>query len=206
MNYDCYTGGFQMTSNEKKVDRRAQRTKRLFKRAFIDLLYEKDYNDISVTDIVEKADFNRSTFYFHYKYKEELVSELNDSMINGLISAFSHNSLLINLSPSNIIIFDYILRKKEFFILWKYSEAIPNMQQLFIHKFTEAFKKELSRSKTIRSDNEIDIDMLIVFNINGLLGMILYWINRDFEESSKYMALQLFNFLKNPLFTDLISK
>ncbi|SDZ53607.1 DNA-binding transcriptional regulator, AcrR family [Evansella caseinilytica] len=183
------------TDMNQENNRRVRRTKRILKRAFIDLLHEKNYNSISVKDIVEKADYNRSTFYFHYKYKEELVEELNESLLEGLINGFfkNDNSEGHNITETNIAIFHYILNKKEFFVLWKTSEAIPHIQEVFIQKFTRVFKKELATSTRI--NKAIDTDIYVVFIAYGLLGLILDWIKRDFSDTPEYMRKQLVYFL-----------
>ena len=51
--------------NEKQ-DRRTRRTRQLLRDAFVALLKEKRYEDVSVQDIIERADMARSTFYVHY--------------------------------------------------------------------------------------------------------------------------------------------
>lgn len=49
-----------------KEDRRIRRTKKLLKQALAQLMDEKDFKDITVKDITERADLNRGTFYLHY--------------------------------------------------------------------------------------------------------------------------------------------
>lgn len=184
-----------MLSDENREDRRVRRTKRMLKRAFIDILYEKEYKDISVTDIVERADYNRSTFYFHYKYKEELVEELNESMVKGLITSFfdCFQKGVENVTSKDIIIFDHIYKKKDFYNLWKTSEAIPNIQEMFIDQFSVAFKKELLNMYNINS--EVNIDLYVTYHAQGVLGLILDWIKTDYAYSSTYMSKQLLNLL-----------
>lgn len=59
--------------------KRIKLTKRLLKEALIELLEEKDIEYITVKELSERADINRSTFYTHYKditeFIEEIVSE-----------------------------------------------------------------------------------------------------------------------------------
>ena len=57
----------------QKQDRRARRTRQLLRDAFVALLKEKRYEDVSVQDIIERADVARSTFYVHYVDKEDLL-------------------------------------------------------------------------------------------------------------------------------------
>ncbi len=64
---------------EKKEDRRIGRTRRLMHEALIALIVEKGYEAVTVQDILDRADVGRSTFYGHYRDKDEL-----------LLSSFEH--------------------------------------------------------------------------------------------------------------------
>ena len=58
----------------EKIDRRTRRTRQLLRRALLLLLKEKRYEEISVQDIIERADVARSTFYLHYVDKDDLLT------------------------------------------------------------------------------------------------------------------------------------
>ena len=61
-----------MLMNSEKLSedgRRMRRSKKSFKKNFIDLIQEKGYKNVTVTDIVERADYNRSTFYMYFRDK-----------------------------------------------------------------------------------------------------------------------------------------
>jgi AcrR family transcriptional regulator len=61
-----------------KNDRRSQRTRHLLSEALVELIREKDYSTITVSDIIERANVGRSTFYAHYRDKDTLfVGELD---------------------------------------------------------------------------------------------------------------------------------
>ena len=52
-----------------ELDPRVKRTKKMFKNALKELmLSNKDYMDITVKELCEKAELNRRTFYLHYEY------------------------------------------------------------------------------------------------------------------------------------------
>ena len=71
---------------EKKTDLRIIKTKKVIYEALIDLMKEKTFEEIKVSDICNKALINRSTFYAHYEDKYELLVEF----INDLKSNFTN--------------------------------------------------------------------------------------------------------------------
>jgi len=58
----------------EKKDRRIRKTQQVLRGALLTLLREKRYEDISVQDIIERADVARSTFYMHYVDKDDLLT------------------------------------------------------------------------------------------------------------------------------------
>ena len=58
----------------EKKDRRVRKTRQLLRSTLLALLKEKRYEDISVQDIIERADVARSTFYVHYVDKDDLLT------------------------------------------------------------------------------------------------------------------------------------
>ena len=58
------------------MDRRQRKTREAIFNAFIDLLSCKKFNNITVAEIIEKADVGRATFYAHFETKEYLLRDL----------------------------------------------------------------------------------------------------------------------------------
>ncbi|BGE81669.1 TetR/AcrR family transcriptional regulator [Staphylococcus petrasii] len=75
-----------------KEDRRIRKTKSAIKKAFIELLKEKDLDKITVQDISNQADINRGTFYLHYEDKYTLLSDMEDEYISEIwsLTQFNH--------------------------------------------------------------------------------------------------------------------
>lgn len=81
-------------------DRRIRRTKRLLRQALAELMQEKEFKDITVTDVVDRADINRGTFYVHYRdvydLREKIENEMIEdfrSMLAGYLPSPEHQSL-----------------------------------------------------------------------------------------------------------------
>jgi len=54
-------------------DRRIQKTQRALREALTSLIGEKPYDDIAVKEILDRANVGRSTFYMHFRDKDELL-------------------------------------------------------------------------------------------------------------------------------------
>jgi AcrR family transcriptional regulator len=68
----------------KSADRRVLRTCRMIKQALADLMHTKRYEDITVQDIIDRADVGRSTFYAHYTDKEQAAQDILEEMMDSI--------------------------------------------------------------------------------------------------------------------------
>ena len=52
------------------MDRRQKKTREAIINAFCDILSKKHYNQITVGEIIQRADVGRATFYAHFETKD----------------------------------------------------------------------------------------------------------------------------------------
>ena len=72
---------------QETIDRRQQRTREAIRRAFIALATSRRYDDFSVGELIAEAGIGRSTFYEHYRSKDEVLRVLMDGMLGALAEA-----------------------------------------------------------------------------------------------------------------------
>lgn len=72
-NEDRDGGGDRTRAAGKIADRRVQKTRKLLSDALVALILEKGYDEVSIQDIIDRANVGRSTFYSHYENKEQLL-------------------------------------------------------------------------------------------------------------------------------------
>src|SRR5215813_12304001 len=77
--------------NEKQ-DRRRERTRHLLSEALVELIREKGYSAITVSDIIERANVGRSTFYAHFRDKDDLFAREMARVIDVLGQNVMHAS------------------------------------------------------------------------------------------------------------------
>ncbi|MFN7930604.1 MAG: TetR/AcrR family transcriptional regulator [Blastocatellia bacterium] len=70
--------------NVRKIDRRAQRSRDALGNALIKLMYEKPFDSITVQDVLDEAGVSRSTFYTHFRDKDDLFLSDTDEFFQHM--------------------------------------------------------------------------------------------------------------------------
>lgn len=108
---------------QSKVDLRIIKTRANIKNTFIELLFEKEFNEITIQNILDKALINRSTFYKHYSDKYELAEQLVDEIVKNATSfineRFSDKKEIDLFSTIYKIYVHLYDQKKTILALWK---------------------------------------------------------------------------------------
>lgn len=96
-------------------DKRIRRTKKLLRQALTRLMLQKDFQSITVTDVVREADINRGTFYAHYRDVYDLRDKIEAEMIadfRGMIATI-RPSETATLRPVLGRLMDYLEENRE---------------------------------------------------------------------------------------------
>lgn len=176
---------------EKKTDRRVIKTKHAIFKAFVELLNEKDVNQITITDIAKKANINRKTFYNYYSDAYEVMEEIE----NLTVEAFINNMGTVEFTNMA----DFLT---EIFI--KFTETVNNDLQCFnllfktnnrsflIVKIVEALKKYVQ--KRIEESNELDMrrfEVVSNFYLSGVLSVYMNWFMNNYDQSIEEISALL---------------
>lgn len=181
-------------------DRRVRRTQKLIRKAFLQLIAEKEYHQITVTDIIQKADYNRATFYRHYHDKDDLVTEIIDRQIDLFIDAFIYPYRyeevidIGNIRKDQIVLFDHILEHKDFYSLWNRLKTVPGFAPKYTNCINVIFKEKIVVTRSL--EKGVDKELYTQFYAFGLAGIIFSWIGNGFQQSPDYMAEQLMMILR----------
>lgn len=67
---------------EASTDLRVVKTRRTIKNALIELVAEKELSDITISELSARAQINRKTFYRHYRTVPDVVTELENEILD----------------------------------------------------------------------------------------------------------------------------
>ncbi|WP_439443107.1 TetR/AcrR family transcriptional regulator C-terminal domain-containing protein [Listeria aquatica] len=177
-------------------DRRTQKTKKAFHTAFLQLLENKTPAQITVSDLVRKADVNRSTFYRHYQEIQDLLDELIHFVLQDLRTAYNDpyqketDFSLSRLRPEMIKIFEHVYKNRDFYRQVIHAKISPGFQ----NQICEVIK-ELALRDALHSHyptGNANLELLASYQAHAIFGMIVYWAETDFQFSPHYMSEQLY--------------
>jgi AcrR family transcriptional regulator len=189
-----------MSTKNEYMDRRIIRSKKAMKAALLSLMAEKEYREITVTDVVRIADINRGTFYKHYQTTEDILTEITDEVISDLIDSFRNPYKnvevfeLTKLTSAAIMIFDHVKRFADFYSLMVRTTILAGFQ----HRFCGIVKDVvLNDFKNETNHPNINVELNASYQAYAILGIIIAWVNGGFKYSSSYMAEQLLEFIRH---------
>lgn len=165
-----------------KHDRRSQRTRHLLSAAFVQLLREKGYSAITVSDVIERANIGRSTFYSHYRDKDDLfVNELD-----RVIEVLSHsipNQKDMPFFPS-LGLFHHIGEEYELYkaLLWT-----PGIDLLIKHLQTSLSQRIEQGLQQTGREFEIPTPVMANFIAGSFLTLLKWWLENKMIFSPEQM-------------------
>ena len=138
--------------------------------ALSDLLKEKSITDISISELTQRAQIGRASFYRNYQTKEDILREESDRLIKEWGHRYETNP---ESSPETLFpsLFDFYREHKEFYtILYQAGMASVMLETIL---------------DTIQITNEMaNLEAYLKsFWAYGIYGWMIEWIKRDMPES-----------------------
>ncbi len=181
------------------MDRRQRKTREAVFNAFTELLSTKDFNQITVGEIIDKADIGRATFYSHFESKDLLLKEFCEELFchifdtensteheynhifdcDGSDSVFSHLFFHLQKNDNNIL---SLLSSQNNELFLKYFRL--NLEALIeshLHLFDSQKRDNLPESFWRHH------------TISAFVETLKWWINNGMKESPEVINKYFFN-------------
>lgn len=178
--------------SKQNKDRRIQKTREQLQNALISLLFEKNYDSILVQDILDRANVGRSTFYTHFRDKDELLMSTTRNLHDMLRDAQSR-PLPASAKPyEKIIAFSYAMfeHSRDFQPLYRrlvQSQAgtliMQSLRKMIADLVMEESKKEFQRRRKAGSD--VPLEILIHHVASAFISVMTWWLDHDSALSPK---------------------
>ena len=182
--------------------RGSRRTKNLFKKALISLTETESYSIITVKEIVNEADYNRSTFYKHYLDKEELLDDLIQDIILSLeksvevsFKKYAYDEMA-HLKKQDLKLFNFIYENRRVFSLWKQSDLSQDLTM----RCTQAIYQKLYGIWIEKNpDKERQAESASRIMSYQIMGIIYGWLINGLQTDPTIIADEFIQFYKDQI-------
>ena len=171
------------------MDRRQKKTREAIFAAFTSLLAEKNYNQISVQEIIDAANIGRTTFYAHFETKDYLLRDLCEGLFGHIIDTamgLPHGHYHYSCGSATDSVFLHLLRhlqENDNHILELLSSK---NNDLFLRYFKGNLKK-LIRTQYAKKgqfrNSKLPEDYLVNHISASFVEAVGWWLSRNMQES-----------------------
>ncbi len=163
--------------------RRKQMTRLLFKTALIELMQVKPFHKITIKEICEKADLNRTTFYLHYVDQQQLL----DDIINELkektaefISTTTYKGLESKLLSEFL---DFVKENSVQYRTIMFNDTNGEVGAVILTDLLN----DVYDKWPVFGDSQKN-EYVYAYMIDGVKSIICKWLDNDFNMSSQDLA------------------
>ena len=149
------------------MDIRVKKTKRAIQKAFIELLREKPIEKITVKEIAERAEINKTTFYAHYETLDALTNQMEQQTVQMVTEQMTGAQQLLE-QPDVFVreMFDSLLNVTD------YLGVIPaSAMNRFTQHLRDAIMEKI-KCENIEPSQYENIGAILIFVMNGLFGLL----------------------------------
>lgn len=169
--------------------RRTQYTRRALQDALIELLAGKPLSRITVRELCERADVNRSTFYAHYTDTADLLRDIEEDAIDWVSDALQR--LLEQPDTEGVghvieHICRYIADNRSHLRVLMSTKADLGFQQRLLGLIYG--RSDIAAQLQPRGVSPQEAEMRVRFAVSGSIGLLQYWLSTDLEASPETVA------------------
>lgn len=170
-----------------KNNRRTIVTKKLLKTALMELMQEKQFSHITIKELCERADLNRTTFYLHYTNLEILLSEIEEETTQRTLEYIHNIQGSSDEIPQMHLFLNYIKENSALFRTLLCNNPNGAFRDTFISNLMDSTRETMTKYKTPNQTYYVQ-----TFIMSGSVNVVTKWIEDDFEMPVDALANLIF--------------
>lgn len=169
-------------------NRKTKYTQMALKESLIELMKEKPVSKITIKELCDNADINRTTFYAHYSDQYDLLQHIEEETLSwagDIISSFSPKSKKEDMIKNLESVFSYISENRnQIQVLMSEQGDINFQKKLWTLIYEHCGVSSVSEQRTDLETRKL----YFVFVVNGSIGLIQHWLKNGLNKSTEEMA------------------
>jgi AcrR family transcriptional regulator len=172
---------------KKKIDMRVRHTRERLGDALVELIQKKSFDTITVQDVLNRADVSRSTFYTHYRDKNDLFLSDVEDFFEGMATVLSRRKDSSERIAPVRELFAHVAEWRPFWVALVSSGRVHDVVELGQGHFALGIEQrlaELPRAREIPAKQRAAVASALA---GALLSLLSWWIHHGLRESPAQM-------------------
>ena len=170
-----------------KDDRRSKRTRQLLGSALVELMLEKRYDAITIQDILDRANIGRSTFYAHYKDKEDLLI----SEVARVIHELDKYTSALGQAPGALLpsleFFRHVQQQRRLIHAFVWGHSVEMLRRDFQALLRKIVERNLLSLSGGTFSSSVPLPVAASFVASTFLLLLSWWFENDMQYSPEAM-------------------
>lgn len=185
-----------MKPKKKTTDRRTRRTRNKVSGALVDLIKEKRFDDITVQNLIDRAGVGRSTFYSHFRDKEDAFEHQWEGLNKHLAEQIHWDKAGKDSFFPVVLFFSHLQESQSFYqglVRSGKADALFKSGVAYLgHNIEAALDKKFKQQQVA-----IPIPVLANYLANEFFGLLKWWLDAGMPYTPEAMD-KMFHRLVNP--------
>ena len=177
----------QRDKQRRTPDLRVRRTCERLGSALIALIQEKPINDVTVQDVLDRASVGRSTFYLHYRDKDDLLLSQLEMFLEMMSTALSVREEKSNRVAPVAEMFAHIGHENKIYRMLAESGHLHEFFDLAEGYFTRGIQQRLLESGRVKKVPQRELTARAAALAGSLLSLLRWWLDRGEKETPAAM-------------------
>ena len=177
----------QKEKQRRKPDRRIRRTCERLGSALVALIQERPIDDVTVQDVLDRASVGRSTFYLHFRDKDDLLLSQLEKFLETMSTALSTRNERSHRVVPVAELFAHIGSQKKLYRALADSGRLNDFFDLAQGYFARGIEQRLTESKRLSKLPQRELGARASALAGSILSLLRWWLGRGAKESPRAM-------------------
>ena len=169
---------------KRKTDVRVVRRRDMLGDALVELMVEKPFDEITVQDVLDRAKVSRSTFYAHYRDKDDLfLSDVEDFFEKASTVLTRRREQSMRVAPVREL-FEHLAEAQDFYASLVSSGKIHDVFELGQGIFARGIQQ---RMMEVQEDSPPYIAAVAFAHAGALFALLTWWIDHGMAPAPEEM-------------------
>jgi AcrR family transcriptional regulator len=171
----------------RKLDARSRRTRNRLGMAFLERIHERPIEEVTVQDVLDRADVGRSTFYLHFRDKNDLLlSQLERFLEHMSTVLMANKEKSLRVAPVTEM-FDHLNEQRKLYCILRDAGCLADFFDLAQDYFARGIEQRLIDSGRVANLSRPELVARANALAGSLLSLLRWWMDRVEKESAAKM-------------------